>query len=72
MKTCQGDPYDYYHSQSFYYACQQAKQIVSNANNWCKDATLAGVVIAWIQKLGGLNGWATLAAITGMGFACLL
>jgi len=72
LNTCQHDPYDYYHSGGFYTACQQARAVVSGANNACGELYVFGIALSSIAILYAWNAWATLALVSGLGLACVV
>jgi hypothetical protein len=70
-KSCQNDPNDYYHNQAFYHACQQAKEIITDAANPCDELGLFGIILTGIATVaGGPWSWATFAVVSGMTVGC--
>ena len=70
-KTCQSNPYNYYHNQQFYYACQGARSIITEAANPCNFLGLFGIVITGVSLVaGGPWGWAAFAVVSGMTVGC--
>lgn len=75
VKTCQHNPNKYYHNKPFYKACQQAKVIITNSgkNDVCKEVYIFGISANIIAKATGVfDGWAAIAFVGGLGFACFL